>query len=151
KSKASTTFSDQMRAVVETEWRELVHKPPPKSPQRYETIRAARRNEISRSLQGFTTRSPPSQSYLTEHRLRSDRRATVHSSSTDLIPGAIFGAGARDRQFAYGVASLAPSGDGIKDDFYGGRSHLSELQIASRLSFNSIRLGLQEIFCFLQL
>lgn len=53
--------------------------------------------------------------------------------------------------WAYGVASLAPSGDGIKDDFYGGRSHLSELQIASRLSFNSIRLGLEEIFCFLQL
>jgi hypothetical protein len=45
--------------------------------------------------------------------------------------------------WAYGVASLAPSGDGIKDDFYGGRSHLSELQIASRLSFNSIRLGLE--------
>src|SRR5262249_3482018 len=41
KSKASTTFSDQMRAVVETEWRELVHKLPPKSPQRYGTIRAA--------------------------------------------------------------------------------------------------------------
>ena len=53
--------------------------------------------------------------------------------------------------WAYGVASLAPSGDGIKDDFYGGRSHPSELQIASRLSFNSIRLGLEEIFCFLQL
>ena len=35
-------FSDQMRAVVETEWRELVHKLPPKSPQRYGTIRAAR-------------------------------------------------------------------------------------------------------------
>src|SRR5215813_6114936 len=42
KSKASTTFSDQMRAVVETEWRELVHKLPPKSLQRYGTIRAAR-------------------------------------------------------------------------------------------------------------
>jgi hypothetical protein len=53
--------------------------------------------------------------------------------------------------WAYGVAGPAPSGDGIKDDFYGGRSHLSELQIASRLSFNSIRLGLEKIFCFLQL
>jgi hypothetical protein len=49
------------------------------------------------------------------------------------------------------VAGLARSGDGIKDDFYGGRSHLSEVHIASRLSFNSIRLGLGKIFCFLQL
>src|SRR5215831_9885367 len=102
-----------------------------------------------------TTRSPRghllvNHAYRTTH-LRSDRRATVHPWSTDLIPGAVFGPGARDHQFAYGVASLAPSGDGIKDDFYGNRSHLSELQIASRLSFNSIRLGLEEIFCFLQL
>ena len=65
--------------------------------------------------------------------------------------GAVLGLGAHDLEFAHGVAGLAPSGDGIKDDFYGGRSHLSELQIASRLSFNSIRLGLEEIFCCLQL
>src|SRR5262249_19419686 len=38
-----------------------------------------------------------------------------------------------------------------KDDFYGGRSHLSQVHVASRLSFNSIRLGLEEIFCCLQL
>jgi len=31
-----------MGAVVETEWRELVHKLPPTSPQRYGIIRAAR-------------------------------------------------------------------------------------------------------------
>jgi hypothetical protein len=29
---------------------------------------------------------------------------------------------------------LAPSRDGIKEDFYGGRSHLSEIHMASRLS-----------------
>jgi hypothetical protein len=52
---------------------------------------------------------------------------------------------------AHGVAGLAPSGDGIKDNFYGGRSHLSEVHIVSHLSFNSIRLGLEEIFCCLQL
>jgi hypothetical protein len=39
------------------------------------------------------------------------------------------------------VAGLAPCGDVIKDDFYGGRSHLSEIHTASRLSFNSIRHG----------
>src|SRR6516164_11220490 len=60
--------------------------------------------------------------------------------------GAVLGQGARDLEFAHGVARLAPSGDGIKDDFYGGRSHLSEVHIASRLSFNSMRLGLEVIF-----
>jgi hypothetical protein len=65
--------------------------------------------------------------------------------------GAVVGLGAHDLEFAHGVAGLAPAGDSIKDDFYGGRSHLSEVHIASRLSFNSIRLGLEEIFCFLQL
>src|SRR5215471_9458266 len=60
--------------------------------------------------------------------------------------GAVLGLGAHDLEFAHGVAGLAPSGDGIKDDFYGGRSHLSEVHIASRLSFNSIRLGLEVIF-----
>ena len=39
--------------------------------------------------------------------------------------GAVLGRGARDLEFAQGVARLAPSGDGIKDDFYGGRRHLS--------------------------
>src|SRR5262249_7111898 len=65
--------------------------------------------------------------------------------------GAVLGLGAHDLEFADGVAGLAPSGDGIKDDFYGGRSHLSEVHIASRLSFNSIRLGLEVIFFCLQL
>src|SRR5262245_16712033 len=54
--------------------------------------------------------------------------------------GAVLGRGAHDLEFAHGMARLAPSGDGIKDDFYGGRSHLSEVHIASRLSFNSLRL-----------
>src|SRR6516164_10850255 len=62
--------------------------------------------------------------------------------------GAVLGRGARDLEFAQGVARLAPSGDGIKDDFYGGRSHLSEVHIASRLAFNSLRLGFEEISCF---
>jgi hypothetical protein len=65
--------------------------------------------------------------------------------------GAVLGLGAHDLEFAHGVAGLAPSGDGVKDDFYGGRGHLSEVHIASRLSLNSLRLGLEEIFCFLQL
>src|SRR6516165_1217914 len=65
--------------------------------------------------------------------------------------GAVLGQGARDLEFAHGVARLAPSGDGIKNDFYGGRSHLSEVHIASRLAFNSLRLGLEKIFRFLQL
>ena len=64
---------------------------------------------------------------------------------------AVLGLGVHDLEFAHGVAGLAPSGDGVKDDFYRGRSHLSEVHEASRLSFNSIRLGLEEIFCFLQL
>src|SRR5215472_13184589 len=61
------------------------------------------------------------------------------------------GRGAHDLEFAHGVARLTPSGDGIKDDFYGGRSHLSKVHIASRLSFNSIGLGLEKIFCLLRL
>src|SRR6516164_7259391 len=65
--------------------------------------------------------------------------------------GAVLGQGARDLEFAHGVARLAPSGDGIKDDFYGGRSHLSEVHIASRLSLNSLALGLQKNFLRLQL
>src|SRR5215831_6120854 len=63
--------------------------------------------------------------------------------------GVVLGLGAHDLEFAHGMASLAPSGDGIKDDFYGGRGHLSEVHIASRLSFNSIRFGKEKIFCFL--
>src|SRR5215831_19581097 len=62
-------------------------------------------------------------------KMRASRRTSRPIMPTDLIPGAVFGVGARDHQFAYGVASLAPSGDGIKDDFHGNRSHLSELQI----------------------
>src|SRR5262249_9255885 len=60
--------------------------------------------------------------------------------------GAVLGLGAHDLEFAHGVVRLAPSADGIKDDFYGGGSHLSEVHVASRLSFNSIRLGLEKIF-----
>jgi hypothetical protein len=41
--------------------------------------------------------------------------------------GAVVGPGARDLEFGHGVARFAPAGDGIKDDFYGGRSHLSEV------------------------
>src|SRR6266487_5880423 len=65
--------------------------------------------------------------------------------------GAVLGLGAHDLEFAHGVAGLTPAGDGIKDDFYGGRSHLSEVHIASHLSLNSLRLGLEKISCFLQL
>ena len=43
-----------------------------------------------------------------------------------------------------GMGWPASPGDGIKDDFYGGRSHLSEIH-ASRLSFNSIRRGAHSI------
>ena len=35
---------------------------------------------------------------------------------TNLVPGAVFGAGARDHQFGYGVASLSPSGDGAGEN-----------------------------------
>ena len=48
-------------------------------------------------------------------KMRASRRTSRPIMPTDLIPGAVFGAGARDHQFAYGVAGLAPSGDGIKD------------------------------------
>jgi hypothetical protein len=54
-------------------------------------------------------------------------------------------------RIAHGVARLAPSGDGIKDDFYRGRSHLNEVHVVSRLSLNSLPLGLQKIFYLLQL
>jgi hypothetical protein len=47
--------------------------------------------------------------------------------------GAVLGLGAHDLEFAHGVAGLAQSGDGIKDDFYGGRSHLSEKSVPFRL------------------
>src|SRR6516162_2218429 len=54
-------------------------------------------------------------------------------------------------EFAQGVALLAPCGDGIKDDFYRGRSQLSEFYIANRLSLNSLALRFEKIFCFMQL
>jgi hypothetical protein len=41
------------------------------------------------------------------------------------------------------VARLAPSGYGIKDDFY--RGHLSEVGVVRRLALNSLPLGLQKI------
>ena len=43
-----------MRAVVETEWRELVHKLPPKSPQRYGTIRPSRKHKEAGNPAGAT-------------------------------------------------------------------------------------------------
>src|ERR1700730_11067172 len=46
---------------------------------------------------------------------------------------------------------LAPSGKGIRDDSYGRRCHLSEFYIASSLSLNSLPLGFEKIFCFVQL
>jgi hypothetical protein len=50
-----------------------------------------------------------------------------------------------------GVARLVPSGDSIRDDFYGGRSHLNELYVANHLLLNSLGLGFEKVFCFLQL
>src|SRR5215813_5079535 len=49
------------------------------------------------------------------------------------------------------MALLAPFGDGFKDDFYRGRSQLNEFYIANHLSLNSLALGFEKIFCFLQL
>ena len=57
----------------------------------------------------------------------------------------------RGYEFAHGVARLVPSGDSIRDDFYGGRSHLNELYVANHLLLNSLRLGFEKVFCFLQL
>src|SRR6516162_11143509 len=54
-------------------------------------------------------------------------------------------------ELAHGVALLAPFGDGFKDDFYRGRSQLNEFYIANHLSLNSLALGFEKIFCFLQL
>ena len=42
-----------------------------------------------------------------------------------LATGAVLGRGAHDLEFGHGVARFAPAGDGIKNDFYGGRRHLS--------------------------
>src|SRR5260370_28754655 len=52
---------------------------------------------------------------------------------------------------AYGVAGFAPSAHGLKDDFHRGRSCLSELNIAGRLSVYSLPLGLQKAFRVLHL
>jgi len=49
------------------------------------------------------------------------------------------------------MARLTPSGDGVRDDFYRSRSHLSEGRVLLRLALNSLPLGFQKIFCRLQL
>jgi hypothetical protein len=49
------------------------------------------------------------------------------------------------------VPRLVPSGKGIRDDFYGRRCDLSEFNIASSLSLNSLPLGFEKISCFVQL
>jgi hypothetical protein len=45
----------------------------------------------------------------------------------------------------------SPSGDGIRDDFYRGRSHLREVGVALSLALNPLPLGLQKVSCRLQL
>jgi hypothetical protein len=80
-------------------------------------------------------------------RTKSGHLSLIRSSAT----GAVFVRGVRDHQFAHGVPRLAPPGESIKDDSYGGQSHLSEVDVASRLSLNSLALGFKKISCFLQL